>query len=136
MRHRTISSAGTVRLALLLAVVACDNGGGQPWHNHAPRVPSVSGPERAFVGLPARFDVTVYDPDGHSMVLYLAWGDGDTSDYGDFVRSGATVTFEHAWRRTGTFLVSGRCYDTYDPLNPLFSNWSHPLTVVVENPSP
>lgn len=121
---------------VVAAVVSCEYDGRQPWQNQSPRPPSISGPDIAFVGFPARFDVTVYDPDGHSVVVYVAWGDGDTSDYGDFVRSGSTVVFEHTWHRNGTFLVCGRCYDTYDPMQPLFSDWSHPLTVVVENPVP
>ncbi len=34
------------------------------------------------------------------------------------------------------FLSAVAAMIRYDPMQPLFSDWSHPLTVVVENPVP
>ncbi len=124
------------RLSLLLvglAVLGCEEEPPVPWHNHAPLIPHVSGPSETWVGIPTSFDVTVYDPDGHSVAVFLAWGDGDTTQYPDFVASGAAVMFEHTWRRADTFAVTARCYDIYDPKEPLFSGWSNSLQVVVRS---
>ncbi len=118
-------------IAVLLLLVRCDTAAPPPWQNRAPYPPAVSGPDKAEVGQRVSFDVAVFDPDGHALVVYVAWGDGDTSDYGGFVPSGETVTFEHAWWVADTFPVSAGCYDTYSPQKPLFSDWSDPHPVVV-----
>jgi hypothetical protein len=90
----------------------------------------VTGPELVFAGDTAEFDVTVYDPDGGELRVFLAWGDGDTSDYGEFVFSGQTVAFRHRYAAADTCLLRARCHDT----RPLFSEWSSPRRVVVVNP--
>lgn len=76
-------------------------------------------------GQPAEFEVEVYDPDGGRLVVFVAWGDGDTIDYGDFVYSGQVVVFRHAFA-AGRYSVRGRCYDT----EPRFSDWSAGHVVV------
>ena len=73
------------------------------------------------------YDVTVYDPDGDRLRVYVAWGDGDTNDYGEFVATGRTASFEHAFRAPGEYDIRARCHDG----EPLFSNWSSPKTVLV-----
>ncbi len=98
--------------------------------NSRPFAPVLSGPEMVLLGAEVGFDVTVYDPDGGELRVYLAWGDGDTSDYGEFVRSGQTVTFRHRYQSADTFYVRGRCHD----LVPLFSDWSSPKRVIVAEP--
>lgn len=70
--------------------------------------------------------MTVFDSDGDWLRVYVAWGDGDTTDYGAFVSSNATVLFQHSYVAPGTFAVRARCHD----LQPLFSDWSAPLLVV------
>ncbi|OYD15033.1 hypothetical protein CH330_06850 [candidate division WOR-3 bacterium JGI_Cruoil_03_51_56] len=108
----------------------CKEESSEHYGNHRPRIPIVSGPDTSYVGMRVFFDITVFDPDGDRLVVFVAWGDGDTSDYGSFVPSGAMVTFEHAFLRSGTFGISARCYDS----EPLYSDWSHPYEVVVLNP--
>ncbi len=114
---------------LALLALACDDGPA-PWHNHAPWTPLVTGPAEVFAGVPATFDVTVYDPDGHQLRVYVAWGDGDTNDYGEFVASGQTVQFEHTWHEVDSFSIRARCHDS----EPLFSDWSNGRLVVVVPP--
>ncbi len=94
--------------------------------NHAPRAPVVSGPDTVVVGTAAAFDAAVLDPDGDRLRVYVAWGDGDTTDCGDFIPSGGVAAFEHSFTRPGSFEVTARCHD----LEPLFSDWSAPHTVV------
>lgn len=120
---------------VLFLVLGCDENEPAPWQNHPPWPPVVDGPDSTWVGFAAQFHITVGDPDGHAMVVYVSWGDGDTADYGEFVPSGATVTFEHAWSRPDTFLVAAGCYDTYSPSRPLVSDWSASKPVVVRRPA-
>jgi len=117
-------------LVCICAMLGCEEEPLQPWRNHAPRPPSIDGPTEVLAGQNAEFDVTCYDPDGHRMIVLVSWGDGDTSDYGDFVRSEQTVQFEHIWTRPDTYLVSGWCRDVY-LAEPLESGWSSPVPVVV-----
>ena len=131
------SRSQTGRLFLLLAavpvVVSCRwEQTPPPAVNRPPAAPSVSGPDSLAAGVPASFDVTVFDPDGDRLRVYVAWGDGDTTDYGDFVDSGRTAGFEHRYAGPGTYCVSARCHD----LEPRFSDWSVPLAVVVTGRQP
>jgi hypothetical protein len=69
----------------------------------------------------------VHDPDGGLLRVFIACGDGDTTDHGEFVNSGQVVWFEHIYLQAGTYTVRARCHDT----GPLFSDWSSPRPVVV-----
>jgi len=115
--------------ALVLVLLCCDTPG-PVTGNHRPATPSVSGPSEALVGELAEFSVEAYDPDGNDLRVFIAWGDGDTSDYGEFVSSGQVVYFEHRYLAADTFEVRARCHDPA----PLFSDWSAPRRVVVTNP--
>ncbi|MBN2538025.1 hypothetical protein JXB37_07110, partial [candidate division WOR-3 bacterium] len=118
-----MTATARLGLAVLLVLSACEIVEPQPWQNHAPRAPSVSGPDSTFVGTLVQFQVTCYDPDGHAMLVLVAWGDGDTSDYGDFVPSEQTVVFEHSWAAAGSYDVKAWCRDDYLP-DPKESGWS------------
>jgi hypothetical protein len=107
-----------------LALVACDEA--PPAANRAPSAPHIEGPGEVVAGQSAQFSVTVFDPDGDRVRLFIAWGDGDTTDYGQFLQSTQTVQVEHVFARADTYRMSGRCHD----LEPLFSTWSAPLVVV------
>lgn len=126
----------TIRQLVLLAGVtlvllgACDETGPAGRGNHKPRSPVVAGPSEALVGERLDFSVMVFDPDGDRLRVFVAWGDGDTSDYGEFVFSGAEVLFEHVFREPGVFYVAARCHD----LEPKFSDWSSPRAVSVARP--
>jgi hypothetical protein len=121
---------GYVAAALLtLALGGCDVTGPVSG-NHRPYAPVVSGPNEVLVGELAEFSVEVHDPDGNDLRVFVAWGDGDTSDYGEFVSSGRVVYFEHRYTMPDTFEVRARCHDS----GPLFSEWSGPRRVVATNP--
>ena len=121
---------GYVAFVLLaLASAGCDTTGPVSG-NHRPYVPLVAGPSEVLVGELAEFSVEVHDPDGNSVRVFVAWGDGDTSDYGEFVGSGRVVYFEHRYTTEDTFEVRARCHDS----EPLFSEWSGPRRVVATHP--
>ncbi len=105
--------------------------GGSGQTNHKPLTPTLSGPDTTHIGVQECYEVTVGDPDGNRLRVFTAWGDGDTTEYGAFVGSGATALFEHAFLRPGVFGVRARCHDDVYPDEPLFSDWSTPHDVVV-----
>lgn len=114
-------------LTAVLLLAACEDGGGGPTVNHRPLAPVLSGPDTVVVGEEAEFEAEVLDPDGDDVRVFVAWGDGDTTDYGEFIRSGQVVQFRHAFGSAGTFLARGRSQD----VGTLFSDWSAGDTVVV-----
>ncbi|MFO7676126.1 MAG: PQQ-binding-like beta-propeller repeat protein [bacterium] len=62
------------------------------------------------------------DPDGNRVAIRFDWGDGDTSDWSGFVRSGDTATMGHAWSSFGTFEVKAQARDDQGAV----SDWSPP----------
>jgi outer membrane protein assembly factor BamB len=73
------------------------------------------------------FSVSTTDPDGDSVCFRFQWGGGVTSEWGDYVASGETVTMSHAWTDSGTYAVKAQAKDR--PGN--VSDWSEALTVVI-----
>jgi outer membrane protein assembly factor BamB len=80
---------------------------------------------------------TLYDfkagadhPDWLYVAIRFSWGDGDTSDWSDFVLPGGPVEMSHAWSTPDTYLVRAQAKDTFG----LTSQWSEPHTVVIYPP--
>lgn len=113
-------------LASVLLAAACEAPPPDPY-NRRPSAAVIEWPAATRVGERALFKVECYDPDGDRLRVFVAWGDGDTSDYGEFVLSGQTLLFEHVFDTADTFLVRARCHD----VEPLFSDWSASRTVRV-----
>jgi outer membrane protein assembly factor BamB len=72
------------------------------------------------------------DPNGDSVALRFAWGDGDTSDWSGWRPGGATAAASHAFGRAGAHAVRAQARDGRGAL----SAWSESLAVVVSNPWP
>jgi outer membrane protein assembly factor BamB len=80
---------------------------------------------------------TLYDfkagadhPDWLYVAIRFSWGDGDTSDWSDFVLPGGPVEMGHAWSTPDTYLVRAQAKDTFG----LTSQWSEPHTIVIYPP--
>jgi outer membrane protein assembly factor BamB len=80
---------------------------------------------------------TLYDfkagadhPDWLYVAIRFSWGDGDTSDWSDFVLPGGPVEMSHAWSTPDTYLVRAQAKDTFG----LTSQWSEPHTIVIYPP--
>jgi len=77
---------------------------------------------------------TLYDfrtgadhPDWLSVAIRFAWGDGDTSDWSEFVLPGSPVEMSHFWSVPDTYEVTAQAKDTYG----LTSSWSEPHIFVI-----
>jgi hypothetical protein len=91
---------------------------------HKPDVPVIlSGPTSGAVGVGYSFAASAADHDGDDVALRFDWGDGDTSDWSDWVRPGDTVTASHTWRACEVYSVRAQA----KARNFTFSGWSDVL---------
>ena len=70
------------------------------------------------------------DPDGDSVSLRFSWGDGDFSNWSQFVPSGCTVMASHAWQNVGTYQICAQAIDD----NYVVSSWSDSVEITINPP--
>jgi hypothetical protein len=105
-----------------LLVVSC------PKKNRVPDAPSVpSGPSAVAKDSLASFSSAATDPDGDSVCIRFDWGDGDTSDWSQYVASSESVLMTHAWTAAAVCSVRAQAKDQRS----LTSAWSSVHTVQV-----
>jgi hypothetical protein len=90
-----------------------------------PAGPSVGGRDTLYT-----FTSGADHPDNVPVAIRFAWGDGDTSDWSEFVPSGGPVSMSHAWTGPDTYAIAAQAKDTGE----LTSLWSSPHTIVVRPP--
>jgi outer membrane protein assembly factor BamB len=101
---------------------------GCPKKNHAPDAPSMPvGPTVVAEDSTASFSSAATDPDADSVSIRFDWGDGDTSEWSNWVASGDTVTMSHLWADTGTFQLKTQAKDRQDST----SAWSATLSISI-----
>jgi outer membrane protein assembly factor BamB len=99
----------------------------------APNTPAVpTGPPIARKDTLYTFTTIASDPDGDGVSYRFAWGNGDTSDWTDWVASGQPGSATYAFLRSGTYQVHAQARDVHEAP----SAWSISRTVVVVNPYP
>ncbi len=82
--------------------------------NKAPSVPEISGPSTGVVGVPVEFTATSTDPEEDSVAFQFDWDDGDTSNWTDFVVSGATTAVSHTFTDSTTYSIKAKAKDKSD----------------------
>jgi hypothetical protein len=96
-----------------------------------PEMPSTpTGPSVGVTDSSYSFVAGADHPDGIDVAIRFAWGDGDTSDWSDFVPSGEPVSAKHSWSLPGTYAVAAQARDTGGAL----SQWSLPHSITVGRP--
>ena len=90
-----------------------------------PHGPDVGGQDSSYL-----FTSGADHPDGLPVAIRFAWGDGDTSEWSEFVPSGGPVSAKHSWSEPDTYAVTAQAKDTGE----LLSQWSPPHTFVVHPP--
>ena len=88
-----------------LPVVADSN---QPPGEPAPP----AGPTTCDAGSRYSFAGMALDPESDKISYRFSWGDGDTSDWGDWVPSGQEDTASHVWPQMGPYRVIVQAKDT------------------------
>jgi outer membrane protein assembly factor BamB len=96
-----------------------------------PNMPlELSGPGRGGQDTSYTFATSASHPDGITVAIRFAWGDGDTSDWSAYVASGETVATSHTWTAPDTYAVTAQARDTGSGR----SLWTLPHTVVIKPP--
>ena len=94
---------------------------GPPMPNDPPNTPITPiGDSIGSTNVSHSFVSTANDPDGDSIAIRFNWGDGDTSNWSDFVPSGDSVSMSHSWSDTGTYNIKAQAKDKKDTT----SGWS------------
>ncbi|NPV14269.1 PKD domain-containing protein [candidate division WOR-3 bacterium] len=96
--------------------------------NQDPVTPAIpTGPISGVKGRTYYFSATTTDPDGDAVQFRFYWGNGDTSDWGVPVPSGALDSASYSWAQGGVYYVSVQAQDKLGGV----SDWSEPLGFVV-----
>lgn len=101
--------------------------------NNPPDVPErVSGPSNGYEGRLYYFSTSTSDTDGDSISYQFDWGDGDTTDWKEFLPDDTLITMAKSWSSQGTFLIKTRAKDQKDAL----TDWSeaHTIDIGFNNP--
>jgi len=92
---------------------------------NAPAEPT--GPDSGGQDSAYEFGTSASHPDGISVAIRFAWGDGYISDWSSFIPPGGPVRMSHAWSAPGTYAVTAQAKDT----GGLTSPWSSPHHVII-----
>ncbi|MEO0114671.1 MAG: PKD domain-containing protein, partial [candidate division WOR-3 bacterium] len=92
-----------------------------------PNTPSIpSGPLEGCRNI-YPFSSSATDPDGDSVAIRFAWGDGDTSNWSSYVPSGEIITMNHSWSSPGTYNVKAQAKDE----DGATSTWSNSHQIII-----
>jgi YVTN family beta-propeller protein len=101
--------------------------------NKPPNAPDIpSGQTNGLINVNYNFVSSAFDPEDDPVAIKFIWGDGDTSDWSDFVASGETVSIGHSWQNADTYYIRAQAKDVYNNL----SNWSNSKEIVISDNRP
>ncbi len=132
--NHTWSKAGTYDIR---ALATDSKGASSEWSkpltvviNTPPNNPSrPSGPISVEPGVSSFFNISAHDPDGDQINYTIDWGD-DTTLIIDHIESGKVAKANHTWSKAGTYDIRALATDSKGAS----SEWSKPLTVVINTP--
>lgn len=111
----------------LMVFIGCKKKSNPP---EKPATPS--GPSSGSINVVYSFTSLAEDPDGDSVAIRFAWGDGNTSDWSPFVKSGDSVSMSHSWADSGTYSIKAQAKDNKGAT----SDWSeaHSIHIIRNQP--
>jgi hypothetical protein len=80
--------------------------------NQPPDTPTIIGPTRVRPGT-YEWMFKANDPDGAYVSYEILWGDGTTTDWTDWHKSGEPVTVSHTYYNLGTVTIKARAMDIH-----------------------
>jgi outer membrane protein assembly factor BamB len=97
----------------------------------APGAPAEpDGPAKGGQDSTYAFSTVAFHPESMNVAIRFAWGDGDTSDWSEFVAPGESVTMTHRWTVPDTYAVAAQAKDTGNAM----SQWSVPHNIRIRMP--
>ncbi|MGQ9708281.1 MAG: hypothetical protein ACUVUR_05340 [bacterium] len=107
--------------------------------NQIPATPGIpAGPGSGIPGRGYYFYATTTDPDNDMVQFRFYWGQGDTSDWGGFVASGATDSAFHTFTIGGLYQIMVQARDELggesfwsEPLNFVVTDTAYPYTIAL-----
>lgn len=81
--------------------------------NHPPDKPIIAGPLQGIVGKEYNYTIGASDPDGDNVSLYIDWGDGTSTGWTYYFKSGGSFIFSHTWNRMDHFCLRAKAKDIY-----------------------
>ncbi len=96
--------------------------------NRPPNIPSKpDGPKNGIPDTIYSFITSTNDPDEDSISFQFDWGNGDTSNWSDFVDNFISVTMSKSWSEPGVYSVKARAKGTFGAI----SDWSEPCSIAI-----
>ncbi|MEO0091546.1 MAG: PKD domain-containing protein [candidate division WOR-3 bacterium] len=96
--------------------------------NKAPDTPVTPfGPSVGYQYGEYNFSTKTTDPNGDDIAYQFYWGDGDSSEWSDFMRSGDSIIMSKSWSTANSYTIKARAMDTKGKI----SSWSngHLITI-------
>jgi hypothetical protein len=120
-------AAGFAALVLAAAALVLAPGCGKK-NRAVSRPDAPTGPSLGTADSAYTFVARATDADGDSVAIRFDWGDGDTSEWSQWVETEDRVHGSHAWSCIGTFMVRAQAHST----DSTTSAWSDFLQVRME----
>lgn len=80
--------------------------------NEKPSNPVIDGPHEGAKEIAHDFTFVSWDPLEQKIMYEVKWGD-DSKDETDYYESNQTVTLNHSWAKTGTYIIEARAIDEF-----------------------
>ena len=108
------------------------------YDNNPPNPPIINGPTSGKIKETYEYVFTLIDQDDDYLTkLLIDWGDGTTTEEcwtcgGQLQKNGTEYVVEHTWRKTGSYSIKAKVWDTQNAE----SDWSEPFSVSMPKNKP
>ncbi len=97
--------------------------------NREPKIPETpSAPDSAYIGESIVISSSTTDPDGNPVSIRFDFGNGDTSNWSDFVESGEIIYVSYTYKEAGTFYIRAQAKDEFNAK----SEWSGSCKIIIK----
>jgi len=104
-------------------------GEGKATPNRPPNKPDTpSGPLKGYIDISCTFTTSTTDPDRDRVAYRFDWGDGNISDWTEFVSSGSSASKSHSYLTAGTYQVKAQAKDENGEIQEQWSD-AHEITI-------
>jgi PKD repeat protein len=80
--------------------------------NEPPGPPTIAGPTGGKPKIEYAYTFVSIDPNDQDIKYYINWGDGDEGWTDEYYPSGKLITFNHTWKKKGTYTITSQAMDT------------------------